>query len=469
MSKIGLFSQSTELQKQTMKPKLIASALARGFTASSAIARRKPTGSNSAKEGNQVQTLPPRRSGAELSLLNDRGQEMKLKMLTWGLLAAFTRAVTTATVAQSPNAAVFVDIDHAPLFSDANHQSYLVSVQRGDGTYETYTYNIGVGASNRELLASDGSVKKNPNMRNLLGQAFAPFANQGDPNRSRFAFVRQGTGDWSDSVFVSTGSYYKWNSGKKFIDYAWGNVLRITGVFVDIDYSPEHTVSGQYNSFIVTVVEDEVYKSYVYNTVNGTVDHTEILADSDGPPNRLLDRLAGQAFGFAGGGKNDENFAFVQQDNGFVRVWSGKASQWASGANKQLRYFQRNQAQFPGEFIDIDFSPELSSTTGRNVYVVTVLDNGLVNSYKYSNDSATPDHGALVSTSADSSDRRLGSLSGQAFGYFYDTRSFAYATDTDNQWGIRTAIRKGNQRQWASGSNTRLNYPEQNRFIIGGN
>ncbi len=298
----------------------------------------------------------------------------------------------------------FVDLDYSPKLSNADENVFLTTVIRGDGTFETYKMTSEgndlqlMKTSNQQGLLSD-----------LVGQAFGPDVQN---KQNDFAYAR----DIGSKVQLWVGE-----QKNNEIEYFNRQRFEVAGEFVDLDYSPKLSTS-EYNAFLVTVNDGGTFKTYRYNSEGNTPNHKTLVASSANQS--LLSDLVGQAFGPDVQNKQND-FAYARDIGSKVQLWVGEQK------NNEIEYFNRQRFEVAGEFVDLDYSPKLS-TSEYNAFLVTVNDGGTFKTYRYNSEGNTPNHKTLVASSANQS--LLSDLVGQAFGPDVQNKQndFRYARNINN-------------------------------------
>ena len=350
------------------------------------------------------------------------------KLLTILAAAVIALMLAVPSAQAQGSGTTFIDLDYSPKLSNAGENIFITTVRRANGTYETYR--TGSEGNNAELVSASDRWGL---MNDLVGQAFGPdVANKGND----FAFAR----DIGNKVQLWAGEQ---TNGS--IKYHQRQRFEVRGEFVDIDYSPKLS-AGDYNAFLVTVNDGGTFKIYQYNSEGNTPNHKALVASSDSQG--LLSDLVGQAFGPDVANKGND-FAFARDIGNKVQLWVGEQK------NGEIEYFNRQRFEVQGEFVDIDYSPKLS-TSEYNAFLVTVNDGGTFKTYRYNSEGNTPSHKALVASS--DSQSLLNDLVGQALGPNVDGKQndFRYARALDN--GVQYWI--GEQK------NGEIEYFQRGRFEI---
>jgi hypothetical protein len=296
---------------------------------------------------------------------------------------------TDGTAANGGSGTTYIDLDYSPKLSDAGENQFLTTVLRADGTYETYL--TGSEGSDRQLMATtdpNGGALKNNLLSDLVGQAFGPnVAGKGND----FAFCRD------------AGSKVQCWSGEQTdgeIKYHQRNKKEFSGEFVSVEFSPKLSASD-YNAFLVSVDDGGTTKTYQYNSENNTPNHAQQV-DKGG----LVNDLVGQAFGPDVTDKQND-FAFCRDIGSKVQCWIGEQK------DGEIEYFNRQRFEVSGEFVDLDYSLEFSTST-YNAFVLVVEDGGTEKAYQYNTEGGTPGHKSLITTSDQSG--LMSGMFGQALG-----------------------------------------------------
>ncbi|MHA7129812.1 hypothetical protein [Algoriphagus namhaensis] len=280
---------------------------------------------------------------------------------------------TTDVLGGGGSPAEFVDIDYSFDLSTSDHNSFVIAVNEG-GVFNMYRYNSeGSAPNDRQLLASSANDGK---LSNFVGQAFGPNI----------------SGKGNDFVFgQDVGSKVRFWTGEQTasgLKYHQRNKFDVNGEFIDVDYSIEFS-DVEHNAFIVAVQNGADVDVYRYNSENA-YGNKDLIATTSGGKNGLLQGLVGQAFGPDVANKGND-FAFVRDVGSSLQVWTGEQN------GGSLKYHTRNRFNIPGEFVDIDYAEELS-TSGYNAFVITVNDGGLIKTYQYNTENNTAGHKTILET-----------------------------------------------------------------------
>ncbi len=348
----------------------------------------------------------------------------KLLTILAAAVIALMLAVPSAQAQESGT--TFIDIDYSPEFSNAGENVFITTVRRANGTYETYTTSS--EGSGNQLVAS--TANGNNLLNDLVGQTFGPdVANKGND----FAYCRDIGAKVQCWLGEQQGGNIKYHQRQKF---------EINGEFVDVDYSPKLSTS-EYNAFLVTVNNNGSFETYRYNSEGSAPNH-KARVDQGG----LVNDLVGQAFGPDVANKGND-FAFCRDIGNKVQCWIGEQK------NGEIEYFNRQRFEMQGEFVDIDYSPKLS-TSEYNAFLVTVNDNGTFKTYRYNSEGNTPNHKALVASS--DSQGLLDNLVGQALGPNVDGKQ--------NDFRYVRALNNGVQYWIGQQKDNEIEYFQRGRFEI---
>lgn len=154
------------------------------------------------------------------------------------------------------------------------------------------------------------------------------------------------------------------------------------------------------------------------------------------------------------------DFAYARDTGDQIEVWTGEQKIGRDGS-ADLNYHQRNKFAIEGEFVDIDFSPKLS-TADYNAFLVTINNNGTIETYQYNTENNTPNHKSLVASSESS--RLLDGVIAQAFGpdVVNKGNDFRYVRETEDKLEFWIG-----EQQTGGNDTTEIEYHQRGRTDFG--